>query len=114
LNACSGCPLAGPNFGREVEQVLGRRPVATDRFQGRAAHVLMVFEPLLAQVDNADGLELQRAGQAGLQLGIDFGSALPGFEGARTDAGLPAPAMFKVGQVPDPAAQVDADAADAE
>ena len=54
----------------KVEQVPGRRLVAVNGFQGRAADMLVVIQPALPQIGKGDGLEAPGAGCSGFQLSI--------------------------------------------
>ena len=89
------------DFPDEGEQVLGGRPVAADRLDGRPANMLVVVEPPLPQVRNRDRLEAQGRRRPHLQLAVDLGGHLPGQVPVRADP-RPAPlAGLEVVQIPD-------------
>jgi septum formation inhibitor-activating ATPase MinD len=76
--------------------------------------VLVVFQPPVSQLRDGDRLKAEHRHVARFHLGVGLRCDAPGDIATGADARAAADAMLVVTEVPDLAAQVAADAADAE
>src|SRR5262249_58839184 len=88
--------------------------VAVKGLDGGAGYLLGVRQPAPPQLGDRDGLEAEGRAGADFELSVDLGGELPCGLPVGADAGPVPLAVFVVAEVPDAAAEVGLDLADAE
>src|SRR4051794_36296729 len=98
----------------KAEQMVGSRAVSCDGLDGGTQDLLVVFQPAAPQFGKGQWLETQGRGSADLELRVDLGGKLPGSLLVRADAGAASLPVVAVAQIPNLAAEVGENLADAE
>src|SRR6266849_1447977 len=94
--------------------MIGGRAVTGNGVQRRPQHLLVLLEPLLAEVADGNGFKAQDGRGADFELAIDLCGQLPGGFLVGADARSMALTMLVVAQIPDPAPEVGKHLANAE
>src|ERR1700752_2556967 len=98
---------------QEAEEVLGGGSVAVDGPDRRPQNLFMVTKPPLPQGRDSDGLKAQCCWGADLELGVDLGGELPYRFFVAADTRPTSFTVFVVAEVPNFAAEIALDIADA-